>query len=442
MNLPAPVLSCIDALERTGFETYAVGGCVRDALLGLTPHDYDLCTAAPPDRIKEIFQDHSLVLAGEKHGTVGVVTAQSVVEITAFRSEGAYRDNRHPDEVRFVSNVHTDLARRDFTVNAMAYSPQRGLVDPFGGQADLEKQLLRAVGDPAARFQEDALRILRCVRFAVRYNLTVEPGTARAAAELAGLLNNLARERVYTELCGLLPLVTAEDVLRFAPILTAAIPELSPTVGFDQRSPHHAYDLYTHTAHVTGAVPGSLPLRWAALLHDIGKISTFTVDENGRGHFYGHARRSAELAEEILRRLHAPNALRERVVLLISQHMTPLEPDKRLLRRRLGQYGAEAVTQLLALQRADFGSKGTGQSDDDCYFDKITVLLREIEAEAAVLTLKDLAVNGRDLLALGIPAGPEIGKCLDKLLKAVQDETLPNTKEVLLCAITGTGDKD
>ena len=434
MILPEYVRACLDALENAGFAAYAVGGCVRDACLGLTPQDYDLCTAALPEQTEAVFAGRKLVLAGKKHGTVGVVTDCGVVEITTFRTEGAYRDNRHPDWVAFVPAIEQDLARRDFTVNAMAYSPNRGFADPFGGREDLKKRLLRAVGDPARRFREDSLRILRGARFAAKYGLRVEKATWEAMVAQSPLMDNLARERVFEELCKLLPLLTVETMDLFAPILAAVIPELAPMIGFDQHSPHHAYDLYTHVAHVVAAVPKDLTLRWAALLHDIGKVPTFTRDATGRGHFYGHAPKGAEMAETVLRRLKAPAALRERVVLLIGKHMTRLEPDKKLLRRQLGRLGWETVEQLLWLQEADMGSKGTGNPEEMGIFSKIREVLEEIRAENACLTLKDLAVNGYDLQALDL-TGRAIGQCLNILLEKVLEEELPNEREALLAFV-------
>ena len=424
-------MACINALEEAGFAAYAVGGCVRDACLGLTPNDYDLCTAALPEQTEAVFADRRLVLAGKKHGTVGVVTEEGVVEITTFRTEGQYRDNRHPDWVDFVENVEADLARRDFTVNAMAYSPKRGFADPFGGREDLKNRVLRAVGDPEKRFREDSLRILRGVRFAVRYGLEVEGDTVAAMVSEACLMENLARERAFEELCKLLPLVNAGDLLTFAPVLAAVIPELAPMVGFDQRSPHHAYDLFTHMAHVVENVPPELPLRWAALLHDIGKVPTFTRDETGRGHFYGHAPKGAEMAEAVLRRLKAPTALRERVVLLIEKHMTRLSAEKKTLRRQVGRLGWEAAEQLLQLQEADMGSKGTGKPEDMTVFAQIRETMEQIRRENACLGIKDLAVNGHDLMALGY-SGKAVGSCLNALLEQVLEETLPNEKNALL----------
>ena len=433
MQIPEDVRACIDALEHAGFATYLVGGCVRDAYLGLTPQDFDLCTCALPEQTEAVFAGRKLVLAGKKHGTVGVVTGSGVVEITTFRTEGGYTDNRHPQWVKFVPNIEDDLARRDFTVNAMAYSPTRGFADPFGGRADLDAHILRAVGEPALRFGEDSLRILRGVRFAVKYHLTPQPETLDAMFRLAPLMDNLARERVFEELCKLILLVNADDLVRFGPILTQVIPELAPTTGFDQHNIHHAYDVYTHIAHVTAAVPAVLPLRLAALLHDVGKPAVFTLDDAGQGHFYGHAGESAAMADAALRRLKAPTQLREDVVALIKLHMTKLELDKRLLRRRLSKLGAEMLELLLLLQEADMGSKGTGKPAEMVQFPQIRAILEEIYAENACLSLKDLAINGHDLVALGI-TGRAIGQTLNALLEQVIDEMIPNEKDALLRA--------
>lgn len=432
MYLPDAVRFCIRKLEKAGFEAYAVGGCVRDHLLGLKPHDYDLCTSATPEETTQIFSQYPLVHSGEKHGTIGVILKGQQYEITTFRSEGGYTDGRHPDWVNFVSTVQEDLSRRDFTVNAMAYAPGKGIIDPWGGKKDLQRGILRAVGDPEVRFREDSLRIIRGVRFAVRYGLIPERDTEKAMEALAPLMGGLARERIFDELCKLLPLVTFGDMQRFSPILVQVIPELAPMIGFEQRSPHHAYDLYIHTAHVVSGVPQKLSLRWAALLHDIGKVTTFTLDENGRGHFYGHAEESARMADEILRRLRAPNALREHAVMLIAGHMLPLEPDKKLLRRRLGKFGKEAVYDLLTLQKADFSAKGTGTQQEADSFAQVEALLDQIAKEDACLTVADLALNGRDILDLGVEPGPHIGACMTFLLNQVQDEALANDKTVLI----------
>jgi tRNA nucleotidyltransferase (CCA-adding enzyme) len=310
----------------------------------------------------------------------------------------------------------------------MAYSPVRGYIDPFGGQADLQRKILRTVGDPTARFTEDALRILRGVRFGVRFDLTVDDATLQAMNALAPQMDKLARERVFDELCKLLPLVKARDLLTYRHILAQVVPPLAPCIDFLQHNPHHLYDVYTHTAQVVEAVPADLALRWAALLHDCGKPQCFRLDENGIGHFYGHAQISAELAERLLFSLKAPTVLREQVVFLIDHHMTQWEPDKKLLRRRLGKYGVQGFFDLLALEKADCGA------DSSADFETIEVLAREILSEEACLTVKDLAIDGCDLLSLGFPAGKALGACLSYLLEKVQDEEVSNDRSPLLDA--------
>ncbi len=431
MALPKDVQFCLNKLKDAGFDAYVVGGCVRDSLLGLVPDDYDMCTNAKPEEIAKVFQKQELVRNGEKHGTIGVVLEKKVYEITTFRTEGGYSDSRHPDWVEFVPDLEQDLARRDFTVNAMAYTPDTGYIDLFGGQQDLQQGSLRTVGNPKTRFKEDALRILRGVRFAVRFDLMIEKKTLQAMTELAPLMDKLAKERVFAELCKLLPQINAQQLLQFEPIITQVIPELKPTVDFRQHSPHHAYDVYTHTAYVVEKLPEDLCLRFAGLLHDISKPAVFTQDAEGRGHFYGHAQAGAQAADRVLGALRAPTALRQQVALLIEHHMTPIEADKKLLKRRLRQFGAETLNQLLCLQKADFYSKGVDeQSETD--FAAIDRLLKEILAEDACLTVKDLAVSGKDLLALGVAAGPAIGECLEHLLDLVQDEEVPNEHSALL----------
>ncbi len=428
MFLPNPVLHCIQTLEQAGFEAYAVGGCVRDSLLGLPPHDYDLCTNALPEETASIFAAFPLVRSGEKHGTIGVVMENQVIEITTFRAEGSYQDSRHPSWVKFVGAIAEDLSRRDFTVNAMAYNPERGYIDPFGGAADLKNKILRAVGDPQIRFSEDALRILRGVRFGVRFDLTPEKATLQAMQRQASLMDKLARERVFDELCKLLPLLKAQDLHTYREILTRAVPPLAPCVGFLQCNPHHLHDVYTHTAQVVEAVPPDLTLRWAALLHDCGKPQCFSLDEQGVGHFYGHAQAGGRLAEALLVALKAPTALREQVVFLVEHHMISWAPDRKLLRRRLGKYGEDNVFRLLALQNADHGAGSAGE------LDAIVEMARQILREQDCLTIKDLAIDGNDLLALGFSAGKTLGACLENLLEQVQEEALSNQRDALLAA--------
>ena len=427
MYIPNSVLELINTLEEAGFETWVVGGCVRDHLMGNVPHDYDCCTAAEPEQMQALFADRQLVLAGLKHGTVGVVTEAGVVEITTFRTEGGYLDSRHPDWVKFVRDVKEDLARRDFTVNAMAYSPRRGLCDPFGGQADLKNGLLRAVGDPVLRFREDALRILRGLRFAARFGFQIEEATRTAMhTEIAGL-DTLARERVLTELEGFLLAATARDILDGAELLCRIIPELAPQLGFDQKNPHHEHDIFTHTAMVVERAPKEPILRMAALLHDLGKPATFSLDEKGVGHFYGHAGLGAKMAEDILRRLKCSNALRDEVTWLIAHHMDRFPCEEKSARRCLSKHGLPRMERLTRLQMADFGGKV-----DDGDLDEWLGLLREVDAREGALTLKTLAVKGKDLIGLGIAPGKQVGELLNRLLSMVLAGELPNQREALL----------
>ena len=432
ISLPEPVSECIRALTAAGYPTYAVGGCVRDTLLGTAVHDYDLCTSATPEQIAATFSHCPLVRKGEKHGTIGVVINDTVYEITTFRAEGDYKDNRHPSWVSFVDDLQQDLQRRDFTINAMAYSPVTGLQDPWHGRQDLKKKILRAVGDPEQRFREDSLRILRGIRFSIRFGLTPDAKTGKAMNVLSPLLDNLARERVFDEMSKILLTCRVRDLLRFAPVFTQAVPELGATLGFQQKSPHHAYDVYTHTAYVVENAPATLPMRWAALLHDIGKPVCFTQDENGRGHFYGHAEKGAQMANEVLLRLKAPNALREQVVFLIANHMLPLPPDFKVLRRRASHFGAENLLSLIALQKADYAGKGI--LEDAPPFALLEALVDNLIDDGTCLYLKDLAVNGRDLLAIGFPEGKVLGSCLSYLLDCVLDGLLQNNREALLDA--------
>lgn len=422
----------LSTLEEAGYPAYLVGGCVRDALLDQPTYDYDITTAAKPEETQAVFRDVKQDPVGIRHGTVRLRLPGGVAEVTTFRTEGGYDDNRHPGWVKFVPDIETDLARRDFTINAIAWSPRRGYADPFGGQADLKQGILRCVGEPDRRFREDALRILRGIRFAARFHLTVEPTTMEAMVQNAHLVQNLSGERIFEELTGFLQAAGFDDLVRFAPIITAAIPELAPAVGFDQHSPHHAYDVYTHICHVTAATP-ALPrlLRWAALLHDVGKPACFTQDETGRGHFKGHAQVGTQMAEEIFTRLHAPKGLREDAVWLIDHHMTPLSPEEPQLRRYLSRYGCQRLLYLIALEQADALSKGVPEEAPGQELDTVREIVLRLNSTEHRLTLPALAVDGNDMKALGFE-GREIGAILKELLEKVLDGTLENNQESLI----------
>lgn len=436
MKLPQSVLELIQLLEGRGFDAWAVGGCVRDALLGITPQDYDLCTGATPEQMREIFQNRRLVLAGVKHGTVGVVTGDGVVEITTFRAEGGYGDARHPGWVKFVGSIDEDLARRDFTINAIAFSPTRGCRDPFGGREDLNNQILRCVGDPEKRFREDALRILRGARFAARFGLAIEENTWNAMLKTAPLMDQLARERVFEELCRLVMCADAKALCRLAPILVQAVPALAPMVGFDQHSPHHSYDVFTHTAWVVQRVDRDLALKLAALFHDCAKPATFSMDSIGRGHFLNHAKLGAEMADQILLELKAPTALREEAVWLAGHHMSYFQPSRKSIRKMLSRHGKERLMKLLSLHRADLlGKDAEDITPALARLDQIRELICQLEEEEGRFTLKDLAVNGRDLMDCGMKPGPGMKETLSALLDLVLSEELPNERESLLAHV-------
>ena len=415
-------------LEQAGYQAFAVGGCVRDTLLGRTPGDWDITTSALPEQVMALFD---AVPTGIAHGTVTVRLEGRGFEVTTFRGDGPYLDGRHPSGVVFTRHLEEDLARRDFTVNAMAMDLRGRITDPFGGREDLQRRLLRCVGDPERRLQEDALRILRALRFAAVLGFSVEPETAAALVHQAHRLDLIAPERVSHELQRLLTGAYVGPVLRqFAPVLAAVLPEIRPLMGFEQHSPHHRYDVWEHTVRSVETIAPQPVLRWTMLLHDVAKPQCFTLDEQGKGHFYGHDAQGAAMAEEILRRLRLPRRDTERIVLLIREHMRQIAPTEKSVGRALHRLGPEALEQLLAVQRADRLATGTGDTE---LLDQLQELLENLLAEERCFTLRQLAVNGRDLMALGL-AGPAVGRMLQQLLAQVLDGTLPNDHAALLDA--------
>lgn len=436
MKLPlAPQAErALDILEKAGYEAWIVGGCVRDFLLGRTPKDYDLCTSARPEEIEAAFAGCRTIETGRRHGTVTVVLEEMPLEITTYRVETGHSDARHPDQVRFTPSLEEDAARRDFTINAMAYAPGKGLQDFYHGQEDLERGLLRCVGEPDRRFREDALRILRALRFSSALGFSIEAETAAAARRQKGLLTGLSAERVAGELGKLLVGRNAREVLLAYPdLLGVVLPELLPMVGFDQRNRHHCYDLLTHTAVAVEQTPPQLSLRLAALFHDCGKPACFSLGADGQGHFYGHARESAALADAALRRLRVPNKLREQVVRLIRYHDTPLE--EKFLRRWLNRLGEEDFFALLALQRGDTLALAPAYRNRVERLDQLAEQARRLLREKPCLTLGDLAVNGWDLMALGLE-GRDIGAAQRRLLEAVLEGTVANEKTALVRLLT------
>ena len=434
MNLPLSpgAAKALALLQAAGYEAWIVGGCVRDALLGLPPKDYDLTTSALPEETQRVFAAYPRIETGLRHGTVTVLLEGEPLEITTYRVDGAYSDARHPDGVTFTRSLRQDAARRDFTINAMAYAPGWGLQDFFGGQADLARGILRAVGAAEKRFREDALRILRALRFASVLDFTLEGDTARAARACAPLLAAVSAERVSGELGKLLCGKAAGRVLRDYPdVLGVVLPEILPMVGLDHRNPHHCYDVWTHTTVAVDHVPPELPLRLAMLLHDIGKPDTFSLGEDGQGHFYGHPRRSVELAEGILSRLRFPRRTRERVLTLVRYHDAVLEESPQRVRRWLNKLGPEVFFDLLAIQGGDAAAQAPAYCTRLDHLRRLETLARQVLDQAPCLTVRDLAVGGEDLLALGY-RGPAIGRALRALLDQVLSETVSNEKNALL----------
>ena len=438
MDIPKNVRAVLETLEAAGHEAWCVGGCVRDTLLGREPGDWDVATGALPGEVVSLFGDRAFP-TGLKHGTVSVRTEdRKMVEVTTYRIDGEYHDHRRPDSVTFTRSLEEDLARRDFTVNAMALNLRGELRDPFGGQADLERGVLRCVGEPDRRFQEDALRILRGMRFAAVLGLDEDPETAATMDRNRALLRDIAPERIRTELFKLLCGRAAKTVLdRHPQVLGVFWPEALAMLGFDQRNIHHCHDVWNHSTAALANTPPDPVLRCAAFLHDIGKPSTFTLDENGVGHFYGHAKASVALADAMLRRLKCPTEFRERAVRLVEWHDRDIPRTDKGLRRALRLLREEDLRRLLDLKRADNLAQAPAYRGRQAEIQKAEEILDRLLAEDACFSLKQLAVNGRDLLALGL-AGPEIGEALDRLLGKVIDGELPNEREALLKEVRRT----
>ena len=433
-NIPAPVRELLRALRQAGYEAYPVGGCVRDLLLGVSPHDWDMTTAATPCQAETALTGWHIVETGIKHGTITVLAGEYPVELTTFRGESGYADGRHPDHVTFGVTLQEDLARRDFTIGAMAWDTEKDcLIDPFGGQRDLENRLIRAVGDPDRRFAEDGLRILRGLRFAATLGFAIEPETAAAMRRNADRLRGLSPERVRGELEKLLCGKAAVPVLRDdVDIIGAVLPELLPMVGFRQNNPHHCKDGWEHTLTVLQNVPPEPELRWAALLHDVEKPACCTVDEAGIRHFKGHQEKGAQTAERILRRLHCETRFITDVTELIRIHDIRFPATTEMATRWAGRWGERRFLQFLALRRAD--TLGQAHPEEAEPYDRA---MREAYAEAkrqnACFTVRQLAVSGDDLTGLGL-SGPAVGEALRQLLRTVQSGALPNERSALLAA--------
>jgi len=433
MLLPAPVLSILSRLRAAGFSAYAVGGCVRDSLLGKAPGDWDICTSALPEEMQQVFAGEHVVETGLRHGTLTVVLDHVPYEITTYRLDGAYTDHRHPDSVSFVTDLSEDLARRDFTINAMACDESGEIVDLYGGREDLSARLIRCVGDPSARFEEDALRVLRALRFASVLDFEIEPVTALAVRAQYRTLENVAAERKRVELVKLLCGPGAGRILReYTDVFAFLIPPLAPCIGYNQDNPHHLYTVYEHIVRAVENVPPDPVLRMTMLLHDVGKPAARTTDEKGIGHYFGHQDLSARMAAKVLEDYRFDRASAERICRLVAAHDIPLDPDRKIMLRRLKKFGEEDLRALFVIHRADRIATGTRNPDHATdRMHELSDALDALLAEHPCYSLKTLAVNGRDLTALGY-TGPEVGKTLDRLLNKVIDGALPNDRDALL----------
>ena len=424
----------LEKLEANGYEAYIVGGCVRDSLLQIKPQDWDICTDALPQEVMSVFKNFKLVPTGLKHGTVGIILDGKIYETTTYRIDGKYLNNRKPEEVIFTSSLKEDLSRRDFTINSLAYNEKDGLVDYFQGYEHLKKRSIKAVGNPKERFEEDALRMLRAIRFACQLNFKIEEDTLKAIEQKAPLLKNISKERIRDEFSKILltdyPSRGIKLLLK-AKLLEFIAPELIACIGFNQHNPCHDKDVFNHTLAVLDNTPKKLVIRLAALLHDIGKPHTFSMDEKNIGHFYGHHLKSEVLARGFLERLRFDNKTIERVSILVREHMSKFnEVSDKGVKRLINRVGVENVFDLFTLQIADI--KGCKPRHDFNKILKVKSRVEKILNNQEPLMIKDLKVTGYDLMDIGISPGAKMGEILEKLLQVVLEKPELNDREKLL----------
>jgi len=433
ITIPKEVKYALNLLEKAGFEGYMTGGCVRDYVMGMSPKDYDITTSALPEETKAVFSEFNVIETGIKHGTVTVLIEGMPLEITTYRTEGEYLDSRHPSSVAFTRSLKEDAERRDFTMNAMACDVRGNLCDFFDGCEDISAKVIRCVGNPNERFQEDALRIMRALRFSSVLGFEIEKSTSDAAFRHKELLKKISMERIQTEF---IKLICGKDakrvILEYTDILGVVIPELLEMKGFKQRNVHHIYDVLEHCAVAVENVTEEPVLRLAALLHDAGKPEVFTVDEDGTGHFYGHSAVSEKKAEEIMNRLKFDNNTKEQVLKLVKYHDVLIELSEKSVKRMLSKVGTELYYKLIELKRADNMAQNPVYRDRQKYCDELERIATKVIQDESCFDLKDLAVNGHDLIEAGIPAGKEIGRILNLLLYDVIDSKVENEKEKLI----------
>lgn len=440
--LPKYVQSILQALEDNGHTAYVVGGCVRDSLLGRVVNDYDICTNALPDETLKVFSSYHVIEIGIKHGTITVMINDHPVEITTFRKDGDYSDGRHPDSVNFTSDIVCDLSRRDFTINAMAYSDRTGLIDPFNGQTDLNSKIIRCVGDPKKRFTEDALRIIRALRFSSVLSFDIERQTSDAIHQLKDRLSLVSKERIRDEFFKLLCGKGMKNVLlNYEPVITQIIPELKKTVNYDQNNPHHQYTLYKHLVLTASNLKEDPILRLTGLLHDIEKPSCKSIDDIGVSHYHSHAEKSAETARCIAKRLKSSNAEVRRIELLIKYHDGVIEESDKAVKRRLNQLEQSGLFDLLDLQRADnLSQQSSVPTSRLIHNDNLRNIANKLISENACVKTNALAINGNHIINLGY-SGRQIGKALSLLLDAVINGDVENEEKALLDFIIINRDK-
>lgn len=434
MKLPERIKTVIEYLNGNGFEAFVVGGSVRDMIMGKIPADYDITTNALPEQTVKVFKDFRVIETGIKHGTVTVVIEKDNIEITTYRIDGDYLDNRRPENVIFTASVEDDLSRRDFTMNAIAFSPEKGVFDPLGGVEDIKNKVIRCVGDPDTRFNEDGLRILRALRFASQTGFEIDKITEDSIFKNKQLIKNLSAERVFTEFKKLICGKNAHMVIdKYKEVLGVFLPEILPMTGIEQKTKYHEYDVFTHTLKALENTDTDEIIRLAVFFHDIGKPDALKIDSDGVYHFKGHAKKSAEYTDEILKRLKADNYTRKMVCELVGMHSKDMLPDEFHIKKLLSEKGEDFVRLLLAVKKADASAKAKDYTNPP-ELTEAEKIVDEIIKSGQPLFLKDLKIKGNDIVALGIK-GEKIGELLEYLLDLVLSGKVENDYEKLLrCA--------
>lgn len=434
INIPVEVQYILDKLNNKGFEAYIVGGCVRDSFMKRLPNDWDVTTSALPEQILEVFIYEKTIQTGKKFGTITVIKNSNHIEITTFRAESEYKDNRRPEKIEFKKDIKEDLKRRDFTINAIAYNPNTGTIDPFGGKEDIRKRVIRSVGNPKERFLEDALRILRAVRFSTQLEFNIEVNTYKSIINLKKKLESISKERIRDEFFKILLSPKPSVGIRLlvdTGLIDYIVPEIVESVDFNQHNPHHDKNVFDHILCVVDNSPRIIENRLSAFLHDIAKPHTFSIDDKGIGHFYNHQKKGSELSKDILKRLNISKKLINTVSVLVKEHMIGHnEFSNKGLKRLINRVGKDDIFKLLDLMRADI--KCTNHSEDVENINKLEKRIIHILNKKQPMSTKDLQINGYDLIDLGIPKGPQIGKILNILLEYVLEDESLNTREKLL----------